>query len=255
VDGSHIRTLLLTFFFRHMNELILRERVFIAQPPLYRIKKGKSEKYIKDEKEFTKEIMRRATENLRLEIHSTGNGTGPKSTLEGTELRTFLLNLDEYEQMFHKVERRLRDSRVVEILANVDLRLDSKADFQEESNLKPVFDAVMQLGLKPEMRRDEEHFAYAVVFHDSTNAERSVGLALAAQPEYRRFRALSRLLARHNDPPFVVVKNEHRETQTNWTDLLNYVKNEGKKDASVQRYKGLGEMNAEQLAETTMNPD
>src|ERR1017187_10063800 len=91
VDGSHIRTLLLTFFFRHMHELILRERVYIAQPPLYRIKKGKSEKYIKDEKEFTKEIMRRATENLTLEIHS--NGAGPKAVLEGTELRTFLLGL------------------------------------------------------------------------------------------------------------------------------------------------------------------
>ena len=76
VDGSHIRTLLLTFFFRHMNELILRGNVYIAQPPLYRIKKGKSEKYIKDEKEFTREIMRRATENLSLEIHS--NGKGPK---------------------------------------------------------------------------------------------------------------------------------------------------------------------------------
>src|SRR5688572_8613246 len=112
VDGSHIRTLLLTFFFRHMNELILRERVYIAQPPLYRIKKGKSEKYIKDEKEFTKEIMRRATENLQLEISS--NGAGPKAVLEGTELRTFLLNLDEYEQMFNKVVRRLRDPRVVE---------------------------------------------------------------------------------------------------------------------------------------------
>ena len=255
VDGSHIRTLLLTFFFRHMTELIQREHVFIAQPPLYRIKKGKSEKYIKDEKEFTKEIMRRATENLRLEIHSTGNGTGPKSILEGQELRTFLLNLDEYQQMFHKVERRLRDARVVEILANVDLRLDNKADFQVEANLTPVFEAVGKLGLKPEMRHDEEHSAYGVVFHDSTNAERSVSLALAAQPEYRRFRALSRTLFRHNDPPFVVVKNEHRETQTNWSDLLEYVKNEGKKDASVQRYKGLGEMNAEQLAETTMNPE
>src|SRR6185503_13574039 len=104
VDGSHIRTLLLTFFFRHMNELILRGRVYIAQPPLYRIKKGKSEKYIKDEKEFTKEIMRRATENLSVEIHSGGNGK-PAQALEGGELRAFLLNLDEFQQIFHKMER------------------------------------------------------------------------------------------------------------------------------------------------------
>jgi len=255
VDGSHIRTLLLTFFFRHMNELIMRGKVFIAQPPLYRIKKGKSEKYIKDEKEFTKEIMRRATENLTLEMHANGNGKGSKSTLEGQELRTFLLNLDEYEQMFHKVERRLRDPRVVELLANVDLRVDSKADFQEEAHLKPVLEAVEKLGLKPEMRRDEEHSSYAVVFHDSTNAERSIGLQLAAQPEYRRYRALARSIARHNDPPFAVVKGDRREQQPNWIDLLNYVKIEGKRDASVQRYKGLGEMNAEQLAETTMNPE
>jgi DNA gyrase subunit B len=120
--------------------------------------------------------------------------------------------------------------------------------------MKPVLEALQQRGLDAEMRRDEEHSSYAVVFHDSTHAERAIGLALVAQPEFRRFRALARAIARFNAPPFVVVKNEHRETQPDWVELLNYVKNEGKKDASVQRYKGLGEMNAEQLAETTMNP-
>ena len=253
VDGSHIRTLLLTFFFRHMHELILRGKVFIAQPPLYRIKKGKSEKYIKDEKEFTKEIMRRATENLALEIHANGNGAA--TTLEGAELRNFLLNLDEYEQMFHKVERRLRDPRVVEVLGNIELRVDHKAEFQEEANLRPVLETLQKLNLSPEMRRDEEHSAFAVIYHDSTNAERSIGLALAAQPEYKRFRYLARTIGRYNSPPFAVVKNEHRDAQPNWSELLNYVKNEGKRDSSVQRYKGLGEMNAEQLAETTMNPE
>src|SRR5437016_1296372 len=129
VDGSHIRTLLLTFFFRHMQELILRGNVFIAQPPLYRIKKGKSEKYIKDEKDFTREIMRRATENLKLEIGK--NGKGPKQTIEAGELRTFLMTLDEFDQISNKVERRLRDARVVEVLGNAALRIDTKADFAE----------------------------------------------------------------------------------------------------------------------------
>jgi DNA gyrase subunit B len=254
VDGSHIRTLLLTFFFRHMNELITRGKVYIAQPPLYRIKKGKNEKYIKDEKEFTKEIMRRATENLTVEIHSNGDGK-PKSSMEGQELRTFLLNLDEYQLMFHKVERRLRDSRAVDVVGDIAFQIDTKADFQVEANVKPVFEALKKKGLNPEMRKDEEHSTWAAVYRDSTGAERSVGVQLAAQPEFRRFRVLARTIAKFNEPPFVVVKNEHRDAQPNWVELLEYIKNEGKKDASVQRYKGLGEMNAEQLADTTMNPE
>jgi DNA gyrase subunit B len=253
VDGSHIRTLLLTFFFRHMQELILRGHVFIAQPPLYRIKKGKSEKYIKDEKEFTREIMRRATENLKLEVGV--NGGGPKHTIEGGELRAFLMSLDEYEQIFHKVERRLRDPRVVAVISNPDLHLDTKVDFSDKANLQQLYDALAAAEIKPELKADEEHSAWMVTFQDATNAERRINIELAAQPDYKKLRSLAKQTARFNIAPFVVVKNDRREGQPNWLDLLNHVKSEGKRDSSVQRYKGLGEMNAEQLADTTMNPE
>jgi DNA gyrase subunit B len=253
VDGSHIRTLLLTFFFRHMNELINRGRIFIAQPPLYRIKKGKSEKYIKDEKEFTREIMRRATENVTVEIG--GNGVGAKSTLEGGELRAFLVSLDEYGQEFHRVERRLRDARVVAVLGNAEVRADHKADFQDKENMERLAAAVNAAQVPSEVVADEEHSAWTVMFRDSTKAERHIGVNLAAGPEYKKFRSLARQIAKYNHPPFVVVRGEHRDTQANAETLLEFVKAEGKRDATVQRYKGLGEMNAEQLAETTMMPE
>ena len=255
VDGSHIRTLLLTFFFRHMNELITRGKVYIAQPPLYRIKKGKSEKYIKDEKEFTKEIMRRATENLTVEIHSNGDGR-PKSVMEGQELRTFLLNLDEYQLMFHKVERRLRDARAVEVAGDIDFSHRQQSRFPGGTEPQARVRGPQEDG--PEsgdaQGRRALHLGRGLPRFNRTPSAASAW-QLASQPEFRRFRALARTIAKFNEPPFVVVKNEHRDSQPDWVDLLDYVKNEGKKDATVQRYKGLGEMNAEQLADTTMNPE
>ncbi len=247
VDGSHIRTLLLTFFFRHMQELITRGHVFIAQPPLYRIKKGRSEKYIKDDREFTREILRRATENVALEV---GGGR-----LDGAELRSFLSWLDEYQQMFRKVERRMRDARVVEIVSNVEFHIDTKLDFTEPDNLAPVLSALKSAQIQTEMSRDEEHSAWRVSFLDATKAERYIDIELATLPEYRRFRALARQVARYNQPPFRVVKDSTGETLANWRELLAYVKSEGMREVTVQRYKGLGEMNAEQLWETTMNAE
>jgi DNA gyrase subunit B len=254
VDGSHIRTLLLTFFFRHMKELIDRQHVYIAQPPLYRIKRGKSEKYIKNEAEFTREIMRRATDSLVVEYGAV-NGNAARPRLEAGELRAFLMDLDQFEQMSQKLERRVRDSRVVEVLSKAELKIDTKADFGERANLDALAADMRAAGVQTQVLADDEHSAFYAMFHDSTNAERRIGVELSQQPEYRKYRDLAKRIAKFNKPPFTVLRNESRDLQNNWRDLLEHVKIEGKRDASVQRYKGLGEMNAEQLADTTMNPE
>jgi DNA gyrase subunit B len=250
VDGSHIRTLLLTFFFRHMQELIKRGNVFVAQPPLYLIKKGKSQKYIKDDKEFTREILRRATENLAVETH---DGT----RLEGAELRAFLISLDEFQQIFRRMERRMRDPRVVEVLSNIDFKLDTKVEFQEKANLEPVLVALKAAKIEARIEREEEHEAWKVLYRDPTNAERGISVDLVPQPEYRRMRSIARQASKFNRPPFKVLKEgkAETETRTGWRELLEYVKSEGTREVSIQRYKGLGEMNAEQLWATTMNAE
>ncbi|HYP07400.1 MAG TPA: DNA topoisomerase (ATP-hydrolyzing) subunit B [Bryobacteraceae bacterium] len=250
VDGSHIRTLLLTFFFRHMQELITRGHVFVAQPPLYRIKKGKSEKYIKNDQEFTAEILRRAMENVSVEY-----GSPEVTKLEKGELRSFLMSLDELQSVWRQAERRLRDTRVVEVLINSLYKIDTKTDFAERENLEPVYAALKALNLPVEMKRDEEHSIWEVAYRDSTNAERVIGAELAVQPEFKKLRALAKQIARHNHPPFTVVNDGGREVLNGWRDLLAHIKAEGMRDAQVQRYKGLGEMNAEQLWDTTMNPE
>jgi len=248
VDGSHIRTLLLTFFFRQMQELILRGHVFVAQPPLYRIKKGKSEKYIKDDKEFTKEILRRATENVKVQIAGD-------QILEGTELRAFLMQLDEFQQVFKRMERRLRDPRVVEGIIQVS-NLDSKEHFADKANIEALHEALQAQKLDSVIAQEEEHSTWRLIYKDPTSADRAVDIELASQPEYRRLRNFARQVSKYNKPPFLVIReNGARETIPAWRALLDYLKSEGTREINVQRYKGLGEMNAEQLWETTMDPE
>ncbi len=253
VDGSHIRTLLLTFFFRHMQELITRGKVFVAQPPLYRIKKGKSEKYIKDDKEFTREILRRATENLAVEL---GPSSGPEPTkIEGTELRNFLMSLDELALIGQRLERRVRDSRVVDVLADVSLPIDAKTDLQNEESVKILADRLRSAKLEVIVEREEEHSAWMVGYRDPTNAIRMINTEFLTLPEFRRLRAIVKQVARWNMPPFTLLKDANREAVENWRDLLSKVKSEGMREVNIQRYKGLGEMNAEQLWSTTMNAE
>jgi DNA gyrase subunit B len=257
VDGSHIRTLLLTFFFRHMQELITRGHVYVAQPPLYKIKKGKTEIYIKDDKTFSQEILRRATENLRVEI---GAGNGSSRVLEHGVLRKFLNDLDDLVVLVPKLERRLRDPRVVELLLNYDLPLDKKEDFtgpvgQVPDGLAKLNESLQGMGLRTELSFDETHSSHRLTYFDATNAPRHIDLDLSQSPEFRKFRVLARDIAEFNIPPFTVSRGDSTEEAKDWRVLLETIRKEGMRDATVQRYKGLGEMNAEQLWETTMNVD
>ncbi len=253
VDGSHIRTLLLTFFFRHMQELITRGKVFVAQPPLYRIKKGKSEKYIKDDKEFTREILRRATENLSVEYGAPVDGVPNK--LDGSELRAFLMSLDEVTQITKRLERRVRDARVVDILSDITLPMDTKADMQVEANLQALAERMRAVKLEAVVEREEEHSAWMVGYKDPTNATRYINTEFLAMPEFRKTRSLMKNVAKYNLPPFTLVRDTQRQVIATWSELLNTVKTEGTREVNVQRYKGLGEMNATQLWETTMDAE
>ncbi|MBI3671155.1 MAG: DNA topoisomerase (ATP-hydrolyzing) subunit B [Acidobacteria bacterium] len=249
VDGSHIRTLLLTFFFRHMKELIERGHVYIAQPPLYRVKRGKMDRYIRDEREFSRELMKRATED---HVVKAKDGR----TLEGHSLTSFLLNVQEYEQVVAKLTRRLGQPGLAELLAHSDL--EKKTDFTDKKALEKLVKAIEKekLNVECKVTFDEEHSLYEVLFTGAPGAgQRKVNWALAATPEYKRLRALTHAIAEWDRPPFSVTRNSDKVVKERATDVLAYVLEDAKKEFTITRFKGMGEMNPEQLWETTMNAE
>jgi DNA gyrase subunit B len=246
VDGSHIRTLLLTFFFRHMRELIEKGNIYIAQPPLYRVKRGKMDRYIRDEREFSRELMKRATE-----AHVVKSKGG--KSLEGSDLTQFLLNIQEYDQVSAKLTRRLRDAKLVELLAESDL--EKKADFADKKKLQEFAKAIekAKLDLEAKLEFDEEHSLHELLLKNG--GERRINWALAASPDYKRLRTLRQAIEENDKPPFTITHNGDKATKESALQLLNYVLEDAKKDFTITRFKGLGEMNPEQLWATTMNAE
>jgi DNA gyrase subunit B len=248
VDGSHIRTLLLTFFFRHMKELIERGHVYIAQPPLYRVKRGKMDRYIRDEHEFAHELMKRATED---HVVKAKEGV----TLEGAGLTQFLLNVQEYDQVAGKVLRRLRDRAVVDLFAASEL--DKKSDFEDQKGLERLLKAIEKAKLKVEgkITFDEEHSLYELVLTNGSAIVGRVNWALASMPDAKRLRQLWKAVAVSDKPPFTVARNGDKVTKESAAAVLAFVLEDAKKEFTVTRFKGLGEMNPEQLWATTMNAE
>ena len=246
VDGSHIRTLLLTFFFRHMRELIDKGHIYIAQPPLFRVKRGKMDRYIRDEREFARELMKRATE-----AHIVKSKSG--KSIEGGELTQFLLNIQEYDQVAAKLGRRLREPRLVDLIA--DSELEKKVDFGDKKKLQELVKAVekAKLELETKIVFDEEHSLHELVL--TNGGERRINWALAATPEYKRLRTLRLAIEEHNKPPFTIAHNNEKTVKDSAADLLAYVLEDAKKEFTITRFKGLGEMNPDQLWATTMNAE
>jgi DNA gyrase subunit B len=301
VDGSHIRTLLLTFFFRHMQELIKRGNVFIAQPPLYSIKKGKSMQYIKDDDAFDKVMLKRAADGL---IVRYGEGA---AKLEGTNLTRFMSVLKEYLNFFDKVNKRLRDESVTELLPRLDF--SKHADFEGDKKTPPKKIERLERELKKLQKDrkfksvdaafDEEHNLWEVRFVNSQGSEHTINWELASSAECRQLISKFKQIEPYLEPPFVVeavtkagaanrngdevaddesADSDSAESEgksgkktakaapthkaviepvekATARELFDYVKKEGSRGYDVQRYKGLGEMTAPQLWETTMDPE
>src|SRR5512141_2829201 len=205
VDGSHIRTLLLTFFFRHMQELIKRGNVFIAQPPLFSLKKGKSQQYIKDEREFVKVMVKRAADGL---IIRYGEGA---AKLEGKDLARFMTVLDEYLGFFEKVNKRIRNERVAELIPKLDLA--KRVDFEGEKKEPPKKIEKLEKELKKlqkdegfktvESKFDEEHNLWEVSFVNKHGAEHIISWELVSSPECRQMIAKYKQIEPYMEPPFV----------------------------------------------------
>jgi DNA gyrase subunit B len=314
VDGSHIRTLLLTFFFRHMTELIKRGHVYIAQPPLFRIKKGKFEQYIKDERQYVDVMVKRASDGM---ILTYGEGAGK---LEGPALADFMIKLNDYLGFFDKVGKRLRNEQVtndfIRLFAHEGSSPAKKEDFQSDGvppaklvEMKSRLDAIAreyQFRAVGEPTLDEEHQTWWISFTDAQGAVRKLDWALANAAESRLLLSKFMQIKDQLQAPFLIsyaaktpaqtaaaveaeaeeaeeiaseegvdqsiaaapgtaaeAKPAKRSSRVNQDpvekktprEVFEYVIEQGRKEYQVQRYKGLGEMTAPQLWDTTMDPE
>ena len=252
IDGSHIRTLLLTFFFRQMREILEQGHLFIAQPPLYRVKAGKKSMYLPDEKQMTEYLVERAADKRKVSFKDGKNDIG------GKNLARRLEKLHRYRFFIDKLRRRNLWPDLVELLCENGLRY--KKQFESAKDLKAIEEALKQKGYGVEQRKDEAHGLLELVVSSSNGDSVGGGKAIVNHgliegPEYRNLLALYVELEEFHKPPFTVYNNGDKEAQLgSKEELLQYLMKAAQKGITLQRYKGLGEMNPDQLWETTMDP-
>ncbi|MGD9016833.1 MAG: DNA topoisomerase (ATP-hydrolyzing) subunit B [Desulfobacterales bacterium] len=264
VDGSHIRTLLLTFFYRQMKEIIDRGFLYIAQPPLFKVGKGKNAVYLKDETELNDFLVKRLCDQRQIRYGENGD------ILQGHEMYLLIGDLSEYMAIVKRMAKNGLRIDLLEILLRE--RVDSKAFLSDSEKMDGLYDTLIGAGFEvkpPVWNEDKGLFELTVTGYRTYRKDRFVdyeekrltpvriGRGLVHSKDYQKCLVLSEKVFRYDFPPFGIITADGKDRGIDILtkeDLLFQLLEEGKKGLSVQRYKGLGEMNPDQLWETTMNP-
>ena len=264
VDGSHIRTLLLTFFYRQMPEIIEKGYLYVAQPPLLKVGKGKNEIYLKDETGLSEYILKRVCNQRKLQIE------GHEEILEDYDLYLFVVDLAEYFSIISKFEKKGIDSDLLEIV--ICEGVEEKSFLRSRERMAALKTRLVEKGYKPgELQWHEELDLFELSVEKPVTLENQmegihefkpvrIGKGLVYSKDFQDCLVLSAKIKKYDKPAFTVlntdpIKKAEPVVIDNKRELLSFMVEEGKKGVNIQRYKGLGEMNPEQLWETTMNPE
>jgi DNA gyrase subunit B len=249
VDGSHIRTLLMTFFYRQMPQLIEKGHIYIAQPPLYKISKGKSSQYLRDEREFEKYIIQKISDEFQIKVNRR------KEPIKGEKFRKFFQRIIAKKNFIQVLERKNFPFFLVQLL--LENGAESTNFLKTQKNIEKIQALLNEKGIVSVMRKDEEHGLYELSVNfqiNGMNVACKVNKDLITSAEYQNLYRIHRDLEGIK-APFHVIGNSDKVKIANESKLLDYLFEHGKKGISIQRYKGLGEMAPSQLWETTMDPE
>ncbi len=245
VDGAHIRTLLLTFFYRQMAQVIEKGYLYIAQPPLYRVKKGRTEKYIQNDAEMQNMLFELASEEISIPLKG--------QEARGKALIPFLKRLLNYEKLMEWFERRRKEPRVLRFLLDEGINKSLIKDRNRmEELLRKMRAAIPEVDIG-EIYEDEEHEGYGVQIRRQ-NYKLVIDEQLLSQ-EFRELETLYGFIKDMGRPPYKVTTKDGPKEMVSTRQLHDFIFETARKGLSIQRYKGLGEMNPQQLWETTMDTE
>ncbi len=256
VDGSHIRTLLLTFFFRQMPELISKGYLYIAQPPLFRVGSRKSGVYLKNEEEYSNYLVKRITGQKNIFLN------GSTEPLLEEDFYSFMEKLSDYYDAVNQLKKRDMDTNL--LLALIKNGVKDKFFLEEEQNFILLSEELKEQGYtcgKTEYDPERNIFEMDIYGKEEKQTLLRVGREILATNDYQRMLKGYEKIKHFDKPPFSISSRQSeaqvkKEYTFNDTDsLFGFVMSEAKKGINTQRYKGLGEMNADELWETTMNPE